>query len=405
VKKVRAGDNASKLIAADDGYARPTTKADLMSIRFSKRLFTGALIGSLTMVMVGMARAELDDDVARTVDQHIRSVLRETGGVAVAVRANGRTWFFNYGMADGSQPITSDVLFNLGSVGKVFDTSILALADQQGELDLDDPVAKYVVELQQRGDVRRITLRQLATYTSGFVLPQDHPPWPEKTFTLPEFIATLNAWTSDKDHEPGKQMVYSHAGFVLLHLALERRFGVPFHELMTQRLFKPLGLRSTTLPMASADAKLNPRGEIPEALARHAVQGYSEDGTPIGAPGNLQGYYHWLETGQMYASARDMAVFLTANLGELPDHAALQEAMRRAQQGAFPTGDGVYQALAWEVRKGDETIVDKYGGMNNASAYIGLIPERKVGVVILGNRGSMAVSEVGRRIILSLARR
>ena len=69
----------------------------------------------------------------------------------------------------------------------------------------------------------------------------------------------------------------------------------------------------------------------------------------------------------MYASARDMAVFLTANLGELPDNTALQKAMRRAQLGAFPIGEGAYQALAWEVRKGDETIVDKYGGMNNAS--------------------------------------
>lgn len=158
-----------------------------------------------------------------------------------------------------------------------------------------------------------------------------------ETFTLPAFITTLNAWTSDKDHEPGKQMIYSHAGFVLLHLALERRFGVPYDELVKERLLDPLGLRSTTLPISSANAQLTPLGEIPKALARRAVQGYSNDGTPIGAPGNLQGYYHWLGTGQMYASARDMAVFLTANLGELPDNTALQETMRRAQRGAFPT--------------------------------------------------------------------
>jgi CubicO group peptidase (beta-lactamase class C family) len=92
------------------------------------------------------------------------------------------------GMADLTRPITSDVLFNLGSVGKVFDTALLTLAEQKGELNLDDPVAKYVVELQQGGDVRRITLRQLASYTSGFVLPQDHAPWPKDTFTLPEFV-------------------------------------------------------------------------------------------------------------------------------------------------------------------------------------------------------------------------
>ncbi len=90
----------------------------------------------------------------------------------------------------------------------------------------------------------------------------------------------------------------------------------------------------------------------------------------------------------MYASARDMAVFLTANLGALPDNTALQETMRRAQRGAVPTGEGAYQALAWEVRKGDETI-----------------PERKIGVIILSNRGSMPVADIGRRIILALARR
>jgi len=383
----------------------PTALAFLhCRLPFPPRLFAAALTGSLAMVMAATSRAGSDGEVGPIVAQHIGAVLGKPGGVAVAVRANGRSWFFNYGMADRSRPITSDMLFNLGSVGKVFDTSLLALADQQGELSLDDPVAMHVAELQQGGDIRRITLRQLATYTSGLVLPQDHPPWPKETFTLPKFIAKLNNWASDRDHEPGKQVIYSHAGFVLLHLALERRFGVPLDQLIAQRLLKPLDLRSTTLPVASANAKRNPRGEIPETLRRRAVQGYSEHGTPIGAPGDLQGYYHWLGTGQMYAPARDMAVFLEANLGELPDQAALQQAMRQAQQVVFADADDVDQALAWEVHRDGATIVDKYGGMNNASAYIGLIAERKVGIVILGNRGGMEVGEVGRRILLALTR-
>jgi beta-lactamase class C len=377
-----------------------------MPIRIPRRLTAAVLIGALAMCLVVTSRARPHDDLAEIVARKIPALLEGPGGIAVAVRTSGRTWFFNCGMADHARRITSDMLFNLGSVGKVFDTALLALADQQGALSLDDPVAKHVVELQQGGDVRRITLRQLATHTSGIVLPQDHSPWPKQTFTLSEFIAALNAWTSDQDHEPGKQMIYSHAGFMLIHLALERRFGMPFDEVMTQRLLKPLGLRSTLLPTASADAELNPRGEIPEAFARRAVQGYADDGTTIGGPGDLQGYFHWPGTGQMYAPARDMAMFLAANLGELPDQAALQAAMRRAQQGVFQTPKGFYQALAWELRKIDETIVDKYGGMNNASAYIGLLPERKVGIVILGNRGgSTAMSEVGRGIMPALARR
>jgi beta-lactamase class C len=372
---------------------------------FPVRLFMIALIVGLVSGLSAASYAGSDNGVANVVGQHIRSALGEgPGGVAVVVRVDGRNLFFNYGMADGTRPVTSDALFNLGSVGKVFDTALLALADQQGDLSLEDPVAKHVTELQQGADIRRVTLTQLASYTSGFVLPQDHPPWPDETFTLPAFIATLNAWKADRDHEPGKQSIYSHAGFVLIHLALERRFDMPYGELMEERLLDPLGLHSTTLPVASADIKLNPRGEIPEALRRRAVQGYSSEGEPIGAPGDLQGYYHWLGTGQMYSSARDMAVFLMANLGELPDRAALQGAMRRAQRGVFPTRRDVDQALAWEVRNGEETIVDKYGGMDNASAYIGLIPERKIGVVILANRGSMAVTDAGRGILRTLAR-
>jgi beta-lactamase class C len=238
------------------------------------------------------------------------------------------------------------------------------------------------------------------------VLPQDHPPWPspDQSFTLPQFIALLTAWTADAEHEPGRQVIYSHAGYVLLHLALERRFGMRFDQLMAQRLIRPLGLSSTTLPVPSANPEQNPRGEIPPLLVRRAVQGYAADGTPFGMPGDLEGYYHWLGTGQMYASAGDMAIFLKANLGELDGAGALQAAMRRAQAPVLPIGPGVSQALAWEVRKDEEVIVDKFGGLYNSAAYIGLMPQRRIGIVILRNRGGSDIAEAGRNILAALGR-
>src|SRR5262249_56439730 len=121
----------------------------------------------------------------------------------VACGDDARSMFFNCGTADRTgKPITSDSLFNLASLGKTFDTTLLSMAVRQGEVSLDDPVAKYVVELQQGGDIQRVTLGQLVTYTSGLTLPQDRPPWPQANYTLPAFINYLNQWKLPADHAP-----------------------------------------------------------------------------------------------------------------------------------------------------------------------------------------------------------
>jgi len=253
-------------------------------------------------------------------------------------------------MADQAtkRPLTSDSLFNLASVGKVLDATLLALAVRQGEVSLDDAVDKYVTELQQGRDIRTVTLGQLATHTSGLLLPQDHPPWPTWGYTLPEFIRVLAEWKADKHHEPGKQHIYTHAGFILLHLALERRFQSSIGDMLDARVLKPLGMTNTTLPLADE----NGRAQLAPVLLERTVQGYSEEGEPIGSPGAVQSYYHWPGTAQMYSSARDMARFLAANLGELPIDPVLQAAMRDAQHCMFPMTRRVTQGLAWEVDRG-----------------------------------------------------
>jgi beta-lactamase class C len=360
------------------------------------RLAIAASIFALIAAPAAGAERELEGIVAR----HVRSIVPADGGggVAVALRIEGRTLFFNYGWADRTtkRPITSDTLFNLASLRKVFETTLLAQAVHNGELRLDEPVTKYVTELAQESDIGRVTLGQLATHTSGLLLPQDHPPWPDWGYTLPEFIRTLNAWKAEKP--PGTQHLYTHAGYVLLQLALERRYGTSIDELIERRILRPLGMTSTMLPRGDD----SPRGQLSR---RHlAVQGYADDGTPLGEPGSQASYYHWPGTGQMYSSPRDMAVFLAANLGELPVERSLREAMALAQQGIVTIGPRNEQALAWEISFGDEpTIVEKYGGLQNASAYIGMMPRRKLGIVILGNRGNQYPNEVGRRIMLDLA--
>jgi len=364
---------------------------------------TAAVLAAASMSAATAARAD-DAEVERLVRQHVQPMLIAAGGMAVAVHIEGRTLFFNYGMADVArkEPITSDSLFNLASVTKVFLATLLAQAVKQGEVALEDPVAKYVTELQQGGDIRNVTLGELASHTSGLTrTPQQYEPAHRGPYRLPDFIRYLNSWKADDAHAPGKQEIYSNTGFFLLSLALQRRFDTPIAKLMDARVLTPLGMTSTVMPVPTA----NGRGRLAGEFRRRAVQGYNFDARPVGEPGNQQGPFNWPGTGQMYSSARDMATFLAANLGALPNDRPLQEAMALAQTGMFTVNPRFTQALAWQVvRNGDITFVDKNGGLSNTATYIGMIPQKRLGIVILSNCGGEPATRIGRQIMLALAR-
>jgi beta-lactamase class C len=116
------------------------------------------------------------------------------------------------------------------------------------------------------------------------------------------------------------------------------------------------------------------------------------------------GTFDWPGSGQIYSSSRDMATLLAANLGELPGHGAIENAMAFAQQPVFTVSARLKIGLAWQnVSAGNFTIIDKNGGLNNTSTYIGFAPQRKIGVVILVNRGRQNATIYGRQIIHALA--
>src|SRR5438552_2428760 len=326
----------------------------------------------------------------------------KAGGLAVAVYAAGHTQFFNYGFADGltKRPITSDTLFNVASVRKPFEAILIALGTLRGELNLDDPVSRYVPEL--RGDyIKSVTVGELATHTSGLLLPTDHPPWPNDSFTLQQFFNMLDGWTPQSGAQPGKQRIDTHAGYVLLQLALERRYGRPIGELIEDRILKPLGMNQTFLPERGPD---NRAIMVPELLKR-VVQGYSDMGQVIGSPGNQQSYYDFPGTGQMFSSARDLAAFLAACIdGEVIDP-QLRQALQMTQRETFHVTEKFGQAMAWEnVHLNDVDLVDKPGGLNNASAYVGLVPAHKAGIVLLANRGDFPYEIARYHVLPELAR-
>ena len=157
---------------------------------------------------VGIANAEMESRVRDIVAGNVapEATADHPGGAASAVYIAGRVEFFNYGFADQAKKttITSDTLFNIASMRKVFEATLVALGTLRGELRLDDPIDKYVTEL--RGDyIRRVTIGELASHTSGLLLAMDHPPWPNETYSLAKFLDILNAWTPHAGEQPGKQ--------------------------------------------------------------------------------------------------------------------------------------------------------------------------------------------------------
>ena len=320
-----------------------------------------------------IARAESDAEIEQLVRRHVQPMLIAAGGMAVAVHIDGRTLFYNYGMADAArkQPVTSDSLFNLASVGKVFSATLLAQAVKQGEVALDDPVAKYVTELARGGDIRKVTLGELASHTSGLHrTPQQYEPWHRGQYSLPDFIRYLDAWKADDAHQPGKQDIYSNSGFQLLPLALQRRFDTPFAKLLTERVLAPLGMSSTVLPVPRAQRARAAGPGVSPARGAGLCRRRPPGRRARQRPGHLQLARHRPD------------VLLHARHGGVPR----RQSRRAAGPAHAPGGDGVRaagrvhvgprftQALAWQVvRNGDLTIVDKNGGLNNTSTYIGMI--------------------------------
>ncbi|HLZ02438.1 MAG TPA: serine hydrolase [Bradyrhizobium sp.] len=351
-----------------------------------------------------MADDDMDARIRDLVAAHLAShaTASDAGGLAVAVYTAGQTRFFNYGFADQvtKRAITSDTLFNLASLRKLFEATLVALGVVRGELSLDDPVTKYVPELH--GDyLGRVTIGQVVTHTSGLLLPTDHPPWPNDSYTLAQFLSMLNAWTPQAGEAPGKQRIYTHAGYVLLQLVLERRYGLPIRELIASRILKPLAMHATFLP----ERRLDNRAIMPAELLQETVQGYSDQGTAIGPPGGQQSYFDFPGTGQMFSSAHDLAIFVAACLDGEGVDPRLRAALQMTTREAFRVSEKFGQAMAWETVHFDGVeIIDKPAGLNNASGYIGLVPAKKIGIVLLANRGNFPHENARYQVLPALSR-
>src|SRR4051812_47833636 len=152
----------------------------VISSSITRRSFARAALMPVAIAL-RPRRAAADPDMIAQMRDIVAAELAPTatpdqpGGLAAALYAGRHVAFFNYGFADDTtrHPVTSDTLFNLGSLRKPFEATVVALGTLRGELRLDDSLPKYLPELTGEA-IRRVTIGELVTHTSGLLLPTDH---------------------------------------------------------------------------------------------------------------------------------------------------------------------------------------------------------------------------------------
>ncbi len=159
-----------------------------------------------------------------------------------------------YGKAnyERDQPLKLDSRFRLASISKQFTaTAILKLQDE-GKLNVTDPVCKWIQPCPAAW--QDIRIRHLLSHTSGIPDLMARPGWGMRRTTH----ATLDELTEDSKRfglqfEPGTEVRYDNAGFNLAAAIVEKASGKPFQTYMRVTFFKPLGMKETGLDLDGGD--------------------------------------------------------------------------------------------------------------------------------------------------------
>jgi CubicO group peptidase (beta-lactamase class C family) len=210
-----------------------------------------------------------NDPWPKSVDEFraaVQTVLEETGvpGAGIAlVRQSGVEWAGGIGLADRDRrtPVTADTHFRAGSISKTFVAMALVQLSEDGEVDLDTPIAEIAPEVPFRNPweagnpVRVIHLLQ---HTAGFddmhfneVHNVEDPP------DLPLIdVLRRNPRSRDVRWRPGTRVAYSNPGYAVAGYLVEKIAGKPYEDFIAERTFAPAGMTTTSFRLTPEDEKL-----------------------------------------------------------------------------------------------------------------------------------------------------
>ena len=297
-------------------------------------------------------------------------------------------------------PVEANDRFHIGSDTKAMTSLLAAMLIEEGKLDWNTPLAEVFPELAASMDmgVRRVTMEQLMSHSSGF--PADTPAFVDliaKATVQPGNLDAQRYWLFEQvasqplSSEPGSSFAYSNLGYTVLGTVIERRAGKSWEELITERIFNPLGLSTAGIgPQASLGRIDAPLGHnIVDGKNIAVLSGPQADNPLVIGP-----------AGTVHLSVQDFARWggWMAGLGKRPPYLAKPETLKRlikpviattaAATAATTVAGGAEYAMGWGSINVPWTTypLPFHGGSNGMNkAYIWIDTQRDAAIVVMTN--------------------
>lgn len=360
-----------------------------------RQLLAGGI--SAAAVIAGAAPAfATTGGLARRISAIIPPLMQQHDipGLAVGIVTPSGSATFPFGIASrgGKEPVTADTLFELGSVSKVYTATLAALGHARAQLDWSDAASRFLPQLRgcSAGDA---SLLELGAYAAGG-LPLQFPA------DVSDYDAAMQYFRTWRPLHPfGKMRQYSNPSIGLFGCAAASAMGGDFQNLMMSDLLPGLGLNDTYL-------------SVPAGAEDRYAWGHDGEGSPVRVnPGVLDAEAYGIKS-----TLRDVMRLVQLNI----DSSALSEDFRHAigetHVPRFQVGPMI-QGSGWEIyaaphalttliegnsramifqaqparRLQDESalrgsLLNKTGSTGGFGAYVLVVPDARVGVVILANR-------------------
>jgi CubicO group peptidase (beta-lactamase class C family) len=341
--------------------------------------------------------SQTSDPLLRALDEKIEAGMARyhIPGVAVGVFHNGREYVRGYGVTnvDYPQPVDGDTLFRIGSTTKTFTGTTVMRLVEQGMLDLNAPVRRYLPGLQLADEsvAARVTVRQLLNHSAGW-LGDGYADLGRGQDALAKYVAGMRQLPQLTP--VGQVFAYNNAAVNLAGYLIATVAGKPYEEVVQELLLDPLGLEHTgffTDTLVGYNIAASHAVEDDQVVVQPALWIFPQSLNP---------------TGGLISSARDQLYYARFHLGDgtAADGARLltPRSLPAMRSDLGPGGtlvveiDGV-GVTWWRRRTAEGVPVFHHGGswQGQESGFV-FVPERGFAMTLLTNStgGSKLVHEL-----------